>query len=163
MAKIEDMKVKIRRTSHLTLRCKDLAASQAFYEGVLNLFPIGEDERGRVYLAGDPDTRTPVLALEQAAHGDGPAPTPKTMYGLEHFAMEVGSLNQLKALYRRFKDGGIEVDHTQDHGITNSVYFIDPDGNLIEIYHDVPRAEYPEPEYPFASYGPIHEMLEKVD
>ena len=29
-----------------------------------------------------------------------------------------------------------------DHGVTNSVYLIDPDGNLIEIYHDVPRAEY---------------------
>jgi catechol 2,3-dioxygenase len=85
------------------------------------------------------------------------------MYGMEHFAMEVGSLDQLKAVYRRFKDAGIKIDHTMDHGITNSVYFIDPDGNMIEIYRDVPRAEYPEPEYPFASYGPIHEMLEKED
>lgn len=162
MAKPEDMKVKVRRTSHLTLRCEDLGASRAFYQGVLNLFPIGEDERGRVYLAGNPDTPIPVLALEQAGKPIGPAPTPKKMYGLEHFAMEVGSLDQLKAVYRRLKDGGIEIDHTMDHGITNSVYFIDPDGNMIEIYHDVPRAEYREPEHPFASYGPIHEMLGKV-
>ena len=162
MEKIEDMKLKVRRTSHLTLRCKDLVASRGFYEGVLNFSPIGEDERGRVYLAGNPDTRVPVLALEQASNPDGPAPTPKKMYGLEHFAMEVGSLDQLKAVYRRFKDAGIHIDHTQDHGITNSVYFIDPDGNMIEIYHDVPRAEYREPEDPFASYGPIHEMLEEA-
>jgi catechol 2,3-dioxygenase len=158
-----DMKAKVRRTSHLTLRSKDLSASRAFYEGVLDLFSIGEDGRVRVYLAGNPDTRIPVLALEPAVHDDGPEPTPKKMYGMEHFAMEVGSLDQLKAVYRSFKDAGIDIDHTVDHGITNSVYFIDPDGNLIEVYHDVPRAEYPEPEYPFASYGPIHEMLEEVD
>ncbi len=148
MAKLGDMKVQVRRTSHLTLRCKDLGASRGFYEGILNLFSIGEDERGRVYLAGDPDTRIPVLALEQAEGEDNPTPTPKKMYGLEHFAMEVGSLDQLKAVYRRFRDTGTAIDHTQDHGITNSLYFIDPDGNLIEVYHDVPRAEYPEPEYP---------------
>lgn len=163
VSEIGNSKVGIRRTSHLALRCGDLGASRSFYEGLLNLCPIGEDERGRIYLAGDRESRIPVLALEQAEATGGPAPTPKKMYGLEHFAMEVGSLDQLKAVYRRFKDAGIAIDHTQDHGITKSVYFLDPDGNLIEIYHDVPRAEYPAPEYPFASYGPIDEMLETVD
>lgn len=156
-------KAGVRRTSHLTLRCKDLGASRSFYEDVLNLRPIGEDERGRIYLAGNPETRIPVLALEQAETQDGPAPTPKKMYGLEHFAMEVGSVDQLRAVYRRLNDSHIAIDHTQDHGITKSVYFIDPDGNLIEIYHDVPRAEYAEPEHPFGSYGSIELLLEGVD
>ena len=32
--------------------------------------------------------------------------------------------------------------------MTASVYFDDPDGNLMEVYHDVPRAEIPVPEDP---------------
>lgn len=163
MAKIEEAKVKLRKTGYLTLRCRDLGISRAFYEGILNLFAVGEDEAGRIYLSGHPETLAPVLALEPAKGQGAPVPTPKKMYGLEHFALEVGSWEQLKAAYRRLKDAGVTIDHTMNHGITMSVYFTDPDGNLIEIYHDVPRAEYREPESPFASYGPINEMLETVD
>lgn len=163
MVKLNDMKLRVRRTSHLTLRCKDLGKSQEFYQDMLNLFAAGEDETGRVYLAGDRDTLRPVLALEQAADADAPLPTPKKMYGLEHFSIETGSFQQLQAIYRRFKENGVTIDHTMDHGITNSVYFLDPDGNLIEVYYDVPRAEYPEPVYPFASYGPIDDRLAKTD
>ena len=84
------------------------------------------------------------------------------MYGMEHFSIETGSFQQLQAIYRRFKENGVTVDHTMDHGITNSIYFLDPDGNLIEVYYDVPRAEYPEPVYPFASYGSIDDRLAKT-
>ena len=161
--KLEDMKLRVRRTSHLTLRCRDLGNSQEFYQAMLNLFVVGEDETGRVYLAGDPDTKQVVLALSQAGEADVPVPTPKKMYGMEHFSIETGSFEQLQAIYRRFKDNSVTIDHTMDHGITNSIYFLDPDGNLIEVYYDLPRAQYPEPEYPFASYGSIDDRLAKTD
>ncbi len=161
--KLEDMKLRVRRTSHLTLRCKDLGQSREFYQDMLNLFVVGEDETGRVYLAGDPDTSRPVLALSQADEVDVPVPAPKKMYGMEHFSIEASSFEQLQEIYRRFKDNDVTIDHTMDHGITNSIYFLDPDGNLIEVYYDLPRAEYREPEYPFASYGPIDDRLAKTD
>ncbi len=163
MVKLDDMKLRVRRTSHLTLRCKDLGTSREFYQAMLNLFAVGEDETGRVYLAGDPDTKLVVLALSQAPEADVPVPAPKKMYGLEHFSIETGSFQQLQAIFRRFKENGVTIDHTMDHGITNSIYFLDPDGNLIEVYYDVPRAEYPEPVYPFASYGSIDDRLAKTD
>jgi len=150
----------IRRTSHLTLRCRDLAAARAFYERALGLFAVASDERGRVYLSGDPQTRRVVLALEPARALNVPVPTPKTMLGMEHFSLEVGSFAELQEAYRQFKSLGIPIDHTQHHGVTASVYFTDPDGNLMEFYQDVPRAEIPVPEDPFVSTGEIADRLE---
>jgi catechol-2,3-dioxygenase len=155
-------RLEIRRTSHLTLRCRDIAKTQEFYEAALGLFSVARDERDRRYFSGDPHTRRIVLALEPAKDLDAPLPTPKTMYGMEHFSLEVSSFVDLQNAYRRFKAVGVPVDHTQDHGVTASVYFHDPDGNLMEVYHDVPRAEIPVPEDPFVSFGGIEDRLERV-
>ncbi len=150
----------IRRTSHLTLRCTDLPASRAFYGEMLRLVPVA-DVHGRTYLASAPDAQ-PVLALEQSTDTNAPLPTPKKMFGMEHFSMELASFAQLQHAYRHLKGNGIDVHHTMDHGVTNSVYLIDPDGNLMEIYHDVPRAEYANPDNPFGSFGAIDDRLDAV-
>ena len=155
-------RLEIRRTSHLTLRCHDIAATQQFYENALGLFLVAHDERDRRYFSGDRSSRRIVLALEPAKDLDAPRPTPKTMYGMEHFSLEVSSFADLQDAYRRFKAVGVPVDHTQDHGVTASVYFHDPDGNLMEVYHDVPRAEIPVPEDPFVSFGGIEDRLERL-
>jgi catechol 2,3-dioxygenase len=154
------LRVGIRRTSHLTLRCTDLAASLAFYDRMLHLVPVAEANE-RTYLSGTPGGK-PVLALEQSTGSGAPLPTPKKMYGMEHFSMEVGSFPELQNVYRHLKGKGIDVHHTVDHGVTNSVYLIDPDGNLIEVYHDVPRAEYANLDNPFGSFGSIEDRLEEV-
>ena len=158
-ARVPALRSGIRRTSHLTLRVRDLAASRAYYEELLHLVPVAE-AGGRTYLAGAPDGR-PVLALEQAPSGDAPLPEPKRMFGMDHFSMEVASFPELQNAYRYLKGKGIDVHHTVDHGVTNSVYLIDPDGNLIEVYHDVPRAEYVNLDSPFGSFGPIEDRLEE--
>lgn len=155
-------RLEIRRTSHLTLRCRDIAATQQFYENALGMFLVARDERDRRYFSADATTRRIVLALEPARDLDAPGPTPKTMYGMEHFSLEVSSFVDLQHAYHRFKAVGVPIDHTQDHGVTASVYFRDPDGNLMEVYHDVPRAEIPVPEDPFVSFGGIEDRLERV-
>jgi catechol 2,3-dioxygenase len=154
-------RLEIRRTSHLTLRCRDITTTQHFYEKALGMFLVARDERDRRYFSADKNTRRIVLALEPAADRNAPGPTPKTMYGMEHFSLEVASFAELQNAYRQFKALGVPVDHTQDHGVTASVYFHDPDGNLIEVYHDVPRAEIPVPEDPFVSFGGIEDRLER--
>lgn len=150
----------VRRTSHLRLRCRDLPRSSAFYQDALHLVPLAEATHERVVLAGNA-ARPPVLVLEQATETNVPLPTPKNMYGLEHFSMELGSFEQLRNAYHRLKERHVPLDHAVDHGVTNSVYLIDPDGNLMEVYHDVPRGEYRSPEDPFAVGGEsLDERLE---
>jgi len=152
-------KTGIRRTSHLNLRCADVERSQRFYQDVLHLFPVPRSAGGRIYLSGDLVSRRPVLGLEQARNTDVPVPTPREMYGLEHFSLEVASFGQLCEAFAELKRSGVPVHHTMDHGVTNSVYFVDPDGNQIEVYHDVPRAEYRNAENPFGNFGPIEDRL----
>lgn len=144
-------------TSHFTFRCADLPASIAFHERALGLTVLADGELGRCYLGTGGKV---LVALEAAADLDVPRPAPKRMLGAEHVSFELGSFEQLRTAYRHFVESGITIDHTVDHGVTKSVYFVDPDGNVLEVYHDVPRAEYREPGNPFLNYG---DMLEELN
>ena len=78
---------------------------------------------------------------------------------MDHYAHELGSFEELQRAYRRFKATGTAIHHIVDHGVTLSIYFNDPDGNLMEVYHDVPRAEYRDPATPFCPPFPLEERL----
>ena len=41
------------------------------------------------------------------------------------------------------------IDGTGDHGISQGIYFQDPDGNEIEVFYELPRAQWPNPDRPF--------------
>ena len=45
-----------------------------------------------------------------------------------------GGLDELKQRYQRMKGMGVEIDFTTDHGLSQSVYFFDPDGNRLEVF-----------------------------
>jgi catechol 2,3-dioxygenase len=58
--------------------------------------------------------------------------------GLAHTAMEIdGGPEELSELYHLLKARGVEVEMTADHMITQSFYFLDPDGNRLELYTQV--------------------------
>ena len=54
--------------------------------------------------------------------------------GLNHFAVQVADIDDLKEVYENLQDKGVAMDHNTDHGMTSSVYFMDPDGNRIEFF-----------------------------
>ena len=74
------------------------------------------------------------LALFQLATGEAPA---ATQPGLHHMAWQLGGFGELQAAYRELRDLGISVDATIAHNVTRSIYFADPDGNLVELYCDM--------------------------
>jgi catechol 2,3-dioxygenase len=57
--------------------------------------------------------------------------------GLWHYAFEVETEVDLVAGYRRALDAGVKFQFTEDHDVAHSLYLLDPDGMLIEIYADV--------------------------
>jgi catechol 2,3-dioxygenase len=56
--------------------------------------------------------------------------------GLHHTAYEYPSLDDLLDEYSRLKEHGITPGGCIDHGMTTSFYYVDPDGNAVELQVD---------------------------
>ena len=49
----------------------------------------------------------------------------------------------LSILYQKIKNSDIKVVGIGDHGISIGVYILDPDGNQVEIFYELPKSEWP--------------------
>lgn len=56
--------------------------------------------------------------------------------GLHHFAFEFTSFDALMNTYIRLRQAGITPEVCLDHGMTFSMYYLDPDGNGVELQVD---------------------------
>ena len=56
--------------------------------------------------------------------------------GLHHTAFEYASVADLLASYARLKALGIEPEACVNHGMTTSLYYADPDKNMVELQVD---------------------------
>ncbi len=63
--------------------------------------------------------------------------------GLYHFGLKVGdSDEELRDALRTVQEAGATVVGTSDHTVTHSLYILDPDGNEIELFVDVPGVDW---------------------
>jgi len=62
--------------------------------------------------------------------------------GLVHVALLVDGLDTVKAWYQRCKSHAVPVLGVIDHAVTNSFYIRDPEGNVLEIYCDMPDYDW---------------------
>jgi catechol 2,3-dioxygenase-like lactoylglutathione lyase family enzyme len=56
--------------------------------------------------------------------------------GLHHTAFEYAAFDDLMASFARLRGVGITPDVCLNHGLTMSLYYADPDGNLVELQVD---------------------------
>jgi catechol 2,3-dioxygenase len=56
--------------------------------------------------------------------------------GIHHTAFEYNSFDDLMSSFARLKQTGIEPDHCLNHGVATSLYYSDPDQNLVELQVD---------------------------
>ncbi|MCY3820926.1 MAG: VOC family protein [Gammaproteobacteria bacterium] len=119
--------VRPKRIGHVVLNVRDLAESERFYTDVLGFRVSLKRDNGTFLTCGKIHHD---LALFQAPEDAAPAGD----LGLNHIAVQIENLDELKEVHRRLKSCGARIDHLTDHGMTKSVYFRDPDGNRIEYF-----------------------------
>lgn len=117
------------RVGHLVLNVKDLAASTRFYTDILGFEVSRQTPTGTFLTCGKIHHD---LALFQAP--EDALPVTNGQLGLNHFAVQVADLEELKEVYRNLQGWEVTLDHNTDHGMTSSVYFMDPDGNRVEFF-----------------------------
>ena len=119
------------KLAHVVLRVSDLARSRDWYLQVLQATPAYENDMVCFLTYDDEHHRIGLLARPDLSGSSDDRP------GLEHVAFTYASLRTLLANYKRLKASGIEPFWTINHGPTISLYYKDPDGNRLELQHDV--------------------------
>jgi len=66
--------------------------------------------------------------------------------GLYHFAILMPDRKALADSIKRLNEHDWPIEGAADHGVSESVYLKDPDGNGIEIYADQPKENWPKDE-----------------
>lgn len=136
---------------HVNLKVSDLEQSIAFYADILGFRLNQRIGKGGAFLgAGGYHHHVGLNAVRSL----GGTPPPEGHTGLHHVAFVFPTRRSLAVAVKRVVDAGIPLIHKADHGVSEAVYFHDPDRNLIELYRDRPRNEWP-----FAANG----MLAMVD
>ncbi|MEU0647117.1 VOC family protein [Streptomyces umbrinus] len=143
------------RIGHTGLNVTDLDRSLAFYRDVLGFTMIAEGkEEDRRYAFLGEDGR-PVLTLwQQADHGYA-----ATGAGLHHLALEVDTVEQVRAYETALRAHGVEFAHEgvvahREGAASGGIFFHDPDGTRLEIStaHGVEGAPAPSGEAPTCGF-----------
>jgi len=123
--------MKLQHLDHFGLEVADLARAERFYTGVLGLAVVtrmGDQillDCGGQNLALFEVPRRPMTAAERHARISHPL-------GAGHHAFRVSHRDYLSARVA-FASAGVETAEPIDWGDHDCLYFLDPDGNLLEI------------------------------
>jgi len=132
----------VKELGHLVLYVKDLKRSAAFYGEVLEwevAFPVTLGIPAAAFTSGR--THHELLLIEV---GDEASALPTGRHlGLYHFGLRVGDTDDdLRAMVTRLQEAGVTIVGASDHTVTHSLYVLDPDGNEVELYIDVPGVDW---------------------
>lgn len=134
--------VAVRELGHIVLYVRDLARSIAFYRDVLGWRQVGVDSPGLPFAAFSSGRTHHELLLIEVGPDATPIP-PGRRVGMYHFGLKFGdSDDDLRAVLARIREAGVTIVGATDHTVTHSLYVVDPDGNELELYVDVPEVDW---------------------
>ncbi len=128
--------VKIRRLGHVALNVRDIETSVKFYTECLGFQVSDVNEQGIVFLRlpAHTDHHTMNLVQSDRARGSAEATT------LNHFALEVSSLEELRTMKRFLEEKGVKVlgpIRQRGPGSDKTLDVLDPDGNTVQLFCDM--------------------------
>jgi catechol 2,3-dioxygenase len=125
---------------HVHLKVSDIERALAFYTGVLGFDRILRLGDHAAFISAGGYHHHIGLNTWQSRGGTPPAPHHT---GLYHFAILYPTRRDLANAVRRVIDADVPIQGVADHGVSESIYLADPDGNGIELTRDRPHAEWP--------------------
>jgi len=136
--------MQVKDLGHIVLYVRDLGRSAAFYRDVLGFHQIFEGGAGFpavAFSSASGRTHHELLLIEVGPDAQ-PQPSGRRV-GLYHFGLKVGdSDDELREALERLQEAHVTVVGASDHTVTHSLYILDPDGNEIELYIDVPGVDW---------------------
>jgi catechol-2,3-dioxygenase len=137
--------MEVKELGHIVLYVRDIERSAAFYRDLLGFrMTVGPDQLGfpaAMFSSASGRTHHELFLIEVGE--DAPGPPPGRRYGLYHVGLKVGdSDDELRLALERLQESGVQIVGTSDHTVTHSLYILDPDGNEIELYVDVPGVDW---------------------
>ncbi len=125
---------------HVHLKVADLDRALDFYRGVLGFSLISRFQDSAAFIsAGGYHHHIALNTWE--SRGGSPPPPGRT--GLYHLAVRYPTRQDLGRAVRRVLDAGVHLQGASDHGVSESIYLSDPDGNGVELTWDKPPEHWP--------------------
>ena len=138
--------MEVKELGHLVLYVRNLERSAAFYRDVLGWRQLAPTDGSIGFPAAAfsaPSNRTHHELLLIEVGDDAAAAAPGPHVGLYHFGLKIGDTDdELRDALRAVQEAGATVVGASDHTVTHSLYILDPDGNEIELYVDVPGVDW---------------------
>lgn len=120
--------------THLGLSVRDMATMTAFYSELLGLVvtDTGPYRDGSItFMSRNPDEHHQLVLVSGRRAEDTYSP-------VGQISFRVQSLEDLQSFHAQARERGVRDLRGADHGNAWSIYFLDPEGNRIEIYAPSP-------------------------
>jgi catechol 2,3-dioxygenase len=128
------------RIGHVHLKVSDIDRAIDFYRDVMGFDLVQRYGTQAAFLSAGGYHHHIGLNTWQSRGGQPPAPGTT---GLFHVAFLYPDRPALARALNQVLAAGVPIDGAADHGVSEAIYFRDPDGNGIEIYRDRPESDWP--------------------
>jgi len=143
--------VALKGLNHVAWRCIDAEQTRHFYEDLLGL-PLAHVIRSEhVPSTGEYSPFCHLffemrdgsyIAFFDIRDGRGATLSSDMPRWVHHFAFEVDTIDEVRAIKERLEKAGIEVLGVTDHHFIQSIYFFDPNGLRLEVTTRTGTEEY---------------------
>lgn len=149
--------MQIKELGHAVLFVKNIERSTHFYRDVLGFHAVERTNGdgsptplGGAVMFTSGRTHHELLLIEVGE--DAPHPGLGRRAGLYHLGFKIGDKDDdLREAVSRLSAEKVPILGLSDHTVTHSLYILDPDGNELELYIDVPGVDWNDPELVMAA------------